>query len=95
MAAYIIVQVEVQDPETYDAYRKQVLPTIEAFGGEFVVRGGAQEILEGEWPYPRCVVLRFADMAAAKAWHNSDAYAPLLEMRQSASKGNMIVVEGV
>jgi uncharacterized protein (DUF1330 family) len=95
MAAYIIVQVDVKDPETYDAYRKQVLPTIEAFGGEFVVRGGAQEVLEGEWPYPRCVVLKFKDAATAKAWHASDLYAPLLKMRQSASKGNMIVVDGV
>ncbi|MEK9752107.1 MAG: DUF1330 domain-containing protein [Rhodospirillaceae bacterium] len=95
MAAYIVVQVDVTDPDTYDTYRKQVAPTIEAFGGEFVVRGGSMEVLEGEWPYARCVVLKFKDAETAKAWHSSDAYAPLLKLRQSASKGNMIVVDGV
>ncbi len=95
MAAYIIVQVEVTDPDTYDTYRKQVPPTLAAHGGEFVVRGGAMEVMEGEWPWPRCVVLKFPDMAAAKAWHESEAYAPLLALRQSASNGNMILVDGV
>jgi len=95
MAAYIIVQVEVTDPEPYDTYRKQVAPTLEAYGGEFVVRGGDMEVLEGDWPWPRCVVLRFKDVETAKAWHGSEAYAPLKALRQSASKGNMIVVDGV
>jgi len=95
MAAYIIVQVEVTDPDTYETYRQQVKPTLNAFGGAFVVRGGDMEVLEGEWPWPRCVVLRFEDVATAKAWHDSEAYAPLKALRQSASKGNMIVVDGV
>ena len=95
MAAYIIVQVEVTDPEPYETYRAQVKPTLDAYGGEFVVRGGDMEVLEGDWPYPRCVVLRFQDRETAKAWHDSEEYAPLKALRQSASKGNMIVVDGV
>ncbi|MCP4327679.1 MAG: DUF1330 domain-containing protein [Alphaproteobacteria bacterium] len=94
MAGYIIVQVDIKDPETYDTYRKQVLPTIEAHGGQFLARGGALEILEGEWPWPRVVVIQFPSVEAAKAWYHSDAYQPLAAMRQSASVGNMIVVEG-
>ena len=95
MPAYIIVQLNVTDPETFEAYRQQVVPTIEKFGGEYVVRGGEQEILEGEWPWARCVILKFADMDSAKAWHGSDDYAAPKALRQSASKANMIVVEGV
>ncbi len=95
MAAYIIVQIEVTDPEAFATYRQQVPAVIEQFGGEYVVRGGDQEVLEGEWPRPRTVVLKFPSMDQAKAWHASAAYEGPKALRQSASKGSMIVVEGV
>ena len=94
MAAYVIVQIEVTDADTYETYKGQVPPTLAEFGGEFVVRGGAQEVLEGDWPWPRTVVIRFPDVESAKAWHDSDIYAAPKALRQNASKGNMIVVEG-
>ncbi|MDA0306224.1 MAG: DUF1330 domain-containing protein [Proteobacteria bacterium] len=94
MPAYIIVQVEVTDPETYKTYAAQVAPILQQYGGEFLVRGGGMEILEGDWPYPRVVVLKFPDMERAKAWHASAEYEAPKALRQSASKGNMIVVDG-
>ena len=95
MSAYIIVQVEVTDAEVYETYRKQVPPTLEAFDGEFLVRGGNMEILEGDWPMPRCVILRFPNMEKAKAWHASAGYAGPKAIRQTASRANSIVIEGV
>ncbi len=95
MAAYIIVQVEVTDPEAYKAYAAQVPTTLEKYGGEFVVRGGAMEIIEGDWPYPRVIVIKFPNMEQAKAWQAAPEYQAPKALRQSASKGNMIVVEGV
>ena len=95
MAAYIIVQIEVTDPETFETYRQQVPAIIERHGGEYLVRGGAMEVLEGDWPLPRVVVLKFPSMDQAKAWHASAEYEGPKALRQSASKGNMIVVEGV
>ncbi len=95
MTAYVIVQIEVTDPETFDAYRAQVPPTLEAHGGEYVVRGGEQEVLEGDWSYPRTVVLKFPSVAQAKAWHASAEYEGPKALRLSAAKGNMLVVEGV
>ena len=58
-------------------------------------RGGKMEVLEGAWPFPRCVVLKFPDMAAAKAWHGSAEYAGPLKLRQAAARSNLIVVEGL
>ena len=95
MAAYVIVQIEVTDPVAFEAYRQQVPAVIEQYGGEYVVRGGDQEVLEGAWPRPRTVVLKFPSMDQAKAWHSSAAYQGPKALRQSASKGSMIVVEGV
>ncbi len=94
MPAYVIVQVDVTDPATFETYRAQVPATLAPYGGEYVVRGGTMEVLEGAWPFPRCVVLKFPDMATAKAWHASPEYAGPLKLRQAAARSNMIVVEG-
>ena len=94
MTAYYIAQVEVNDADVYETYRKQVPSTLEPFGGEFIVRGGKMEVLEGEWPMPRCVVIKFPDMEKAKAWHASKAYAGPKALRQTVSRGNGIVIEG-
>ena len=51
-------------------------------------------MLEGEWNPKRLVIIEFPDMAAAHAWHESEAYAPLIALRQSASDTDMVVVEG-
>jgi uncharacterized protein (DUF1330 family) len=94
MAAYVIADVTVKDPETYAEYRKQVPATVAKHGGRFLVRGGAWEPLEGDWRPGRVVVLEFPDVAAAKAWYTSQEYGPLIKIRQSASTGHVILVEG-
>jgi uncharacterized protein (DUF1330 family) len=94
MRAYVIVQVEVLDQRGYDAYRKDVLPTIEAFGGCFLVRGGNFTEMEGEWPYSRTVVIEFPSRADAEGWYRSPAYTKLLPLRLKASRGNLIIADG-
>jgi uncharacterized protein (DUF1330 family) len=94
MAAYTVAQIEVTDPALYEDYRKQVLATVQAHGGRFLVRGGASELLEGG-PLPqRTVVLEFPSMAQLKAWYHSPEYQPLAALRQRASKGTLYAVEG-
>jgi uncharacterized protein (DUF1330 family) len=94
MAAYIVVDVEVKDPVRYEEYRKQVLPTLQAYGGRFLVRGGKVDVLEGSWSPKRLVIVEFPDVGKAKAWWASSAYEGPKAIRQSASHTNMIVVEG-
>lgn len=95
MAAYAIVNVQVNDPERYQEYSSQVLPTLEPFGGEFLVRGGRHEVLEGDWQPDRLVVVRFPDMEQARAWYFSPAYQRILPIRQQHSTGTFVLVEGV
>jgi uncharacterized protein (DUF1330 family) len=94
MAAYVIGDVKVKNPDIYAEYRKQVPATVQKYGGRFVVRGGAHERVEGTWDAQRIVVLEFPDLAAAKAWYHSEEYAPLIKLRQTASEGSIIIVEG-
>ncbi len=93
-SAYIIAEVEVTDPETFEEYRKLVPPTIEAFGGRYAVRGGAIGSLEGDWQPKRMVVIEFDDVERAKAWHGSELYAPAKALREASANTRMIVVEG-
>ncbi len=94
MSAYIIVEVSVTDPEKYEDYKKLVPPTVEAFGGKFLVRGGESETLEGDWDPGRFVVLEFDSVERAKAWWGSEQYRAPKELRQQASNARMIVVQG-
>ncbi|MDE0459107.1 MAG: DUF1330 domain-containing protein [Chromatiales bacterium] len=95
MSAYVIAEVEVTDPETFEEYRSLVPATIEAFGGRYVVRGGPIEGREGGWQPKRIVVIEFDDATRAKAWHDSDLYAPARALREASARTRMIVVEGV
>ncbi|TVQ35040.1 MAG: DUF1330 domain-containing protein [Geminicoccaceae bacterium] len=95
MPAYVIALVTVDDPVAYERYRAEVPALVEAFGGRFLVRGGAQEVLEGTWPETRTVVMVFQDRAAATAFYRSDAYQAIVPLRQAASSGRMLVVDGV
>ncbi len=94
MAGYLIVQNEVSDAEAYEAYKAEAAPTVAAYGGEYVVRGGEFEVLEGAWSMPRTVIIRFPSVERARAWYNSPEYAAPKAVRQSASSGNMIIIEG-
>jgi uncharacterized protein (DUF1330 family) len=94
MKAYVIADINVTDPDLYAEYRKQVPATVERHGGRFLVRGGPSETLEGNWRPSRVIVIEFPDMAAAKAWYNSQEYGPLITLRQKASTGAVIMVEG-
>ena len=94
MAAYVIGEIEVTDAALYEDYRKQVAATVQNHGGRFVVRGGRVEALEGGWSPKRLVVLEFPSMEQAQKWYRSSEYAPLITLRQRASRGRLVLVEG-
>jgi uncharacterized protein (DUF1330 family) len=95
MPAYVIAAVtDAWDQDKLVRYREGNTDVVAAHGGRFVARGGEQELLEGDWDPKRLVIIEFPDMDAARAWHESDAYAPLIELRQSASATDIVMVEG-
>jgi uncharacterized protein (DUF1330 family) len=94
MAAYVIGEIEVTDPVLYEEYRKQVPAVVAKYGGRFIVRGGRVEPLEGGWSPKRFVALEFPSMEQALKWYRSEEYAPLIRLRQKASRGKLIIVEG-
>ncbi|MGH6910448.1 MAG: DUF1330 domain-containing protein, partial [Phenylobacterium sp.] len=90
MAAYVVNEIVVNDPATFQTYVVQVPPTLVPFGGRYLVRSGASEAIEGE-PPARLVILEFPDRAAAKAWSVSPAYQAILPIRDASSTSRVYV----
>jgi uncharacterized protein (DUF1330 family) len=95
MPAYVIYQGEVTDPERYAQYRPLAAESIEAAGGRYLARGGEIEVLEGEPPPGRTVVVQFPDRQAALAWYHGEAYTAARAVREGACRARMYVVDGV
>ena len=94
MTAYVIAEIEITDPEGYKPYTERVPASIAAYGGRFLVRGGAVEALEGEWPERRRVIIEFPSIEAARAWWHSPEYEEPKAMRRAASRGRLLLLEG-
>ncbi|GAC1517611.1 MAG: DUF1330 domain-containing protein [Acidimicrobiales bacterium] len=94
MAAFVVVELDVHDPEAYEPYKAQADATVTASGGAYRVRGGPVEALEGDAPTTRVVILEFPDMATARSWYHSEAYQAAARIRQAASSGRMFLIDG-
>lgn len=95
MSAYIVVEIDVHDAKRFEEYKALVAPTIQAYGGRYLVRGGALESLEGDWNPSRFVMLEFDNMERAKAWWSSEEYRRPKQMRHESARSRMIAVEGM
>lgn len=95
MTAYVISEVEFLDRERVEIYRKLASESVAAYGGRYLVRGGASELIEGG-PTPKAlVIVEFPSMTTAKEWYASPAYAKALEVRNGALDRRLVFVEGV
>jgi uncharacterized protein (DUF1330 family) len=95
MAAYVILNIEVTNPERFAEYVKVAAATVASYDGRYLARGGRAEKLEGSWEPKRFVVLEFPTLQRAKDWWASEEYRQAKALRQSASTTDLIVVEGV
>jgi uncharacterized protein (DUF1330 family) len=95
MPAFVIVEIEVRDPEAYETYRSLVPASLDAYGGKFIARGGATENLEGDWTPERIVVLEFPSLERARQWWGSPEYRDAKAIRMRAARTRMIAIEGV
>ena len=95
MAAYVVAQVKITDPDTFAKYGEQVPGVVAQYGGKYLVRGGKFDTLEGEWDVGRLVVLEFPSMEHVHRFYNSPEYAPLIKLRQQSADTIMSTVEGV
>jgi len=91
---YLIAQIDVHDTETYAKYTAQTPGIAASHGGEFIVRGGQFEALEGEAPKGRVVVIEFPSYDQARKFYNSEEYQAIVGIRHAASTSGVFLVEG-
>ena len=94
MAAYFVAELEITNPAAMEPYRAEVPATIAQYGGRFLTRGGATQLVEGAPEPKRVVILEFPDTAAVKRWYDSPEYQKILPLRLANSTGRAFIVEG-
>ncbi len=94
MAAYLVALLKINDLKEMDIYRAGVHDTIDKHKGEIIVSNENAEVIEGEWPYTKTVVIRFPSMEAAKRWYGSPEYQEIVQHRVRAAETNLIFIEG-
>lgn len=95
MSAYMIVNVDVKDPNVFEEFQARFPALLRKYGGEYLVRGGKFVILEGDWKPSRLVIFRFPDITSVQTLYNDPEYQPLKALRQRASRMDIVVVEGL
>jgi uncharacterized protein (DUF1330 family) len=93
MPGYVIMDAEVTDPAGYEEFKRLAAAAIAEHGGRYLVRGGALEVLEGDW-HPRLVLLEFDTLDTALRFYNSDAYQAAREIRLETATARVAAVEG-
>jgi uncharacterized protein (DUF1330 family) len=95
MSAYVVVEIDIHDPKTYEQYKEMAPPSITAHNGRYLARGGRTETLEGDWQPARMVILEFPDLAHARAWWASQEYGDAKAVRQRSAHARMVAIEGI
>jgi uncharacterized protein (DUF1330 family) len=96
MSAYVISEVDdVRDPAGFEAYRSLAAKAIAHYGGRYLIRGGAANLIEGGPPPKNVIVVEFPTMERLREWYASPEYAEALKLRQTALDRRLIFIEGV
>ncbi|MCY3912573.1 MAG: DUF1330 domain-containing protein [Chloroflexi bacterium] len=95
MAGYVIVNDEISDEAGFAEFRQKVGATVAAHGGRYLVRGGATEVIDGDWAPDRLVVIEFDSVDQAKAWLSSAEFLAIKDLRVSSASASVVVAEGV
>ena len=95
MAAYVIVDSVITDQAVFDDFLEQVPAVVEAHGGKYLARGGAIEIVQGDWTPNRIAIVEFESVELARGWQDSPDYAELRAMLNRSSNTSVIITEGI
>ncbi|MEE2760131.1 MAG: DUF1330 domain-containing protein [Pseudomonadota bacterium] len=95
MTAYLLVDLDVQDKEGFERYKNEVPALIAKHGGEYLIRGGEFEVIEGDWQPSRLVLFSFPDRGAIRAFFDDPSYAELKVLRHRTANSIVVAIDGV
>ena len=96
MSAFIIADISIKNEAAYREYIAAITPSVQAYDGQYKIRGGAPEALRGEWQSERIVMMEFPNRERAKQWLNADSLAAIHQQREdNAHYCHMILCDSV
>jgi uncharacterized protein (DUF1330 family) len=96
MSIYMILEAEIHDVDAYEKYKEAAPQFVARYGGEYCCRGGAIDVLIGEWLPRRVVMLKFPSRAKFDALMADPDYRPWKELRESLTTiKTQVLLEGV
>ena len=94
--AYLVVDTDLFDPDTYEHYKLRAKPIVEQYGGQYLARGGAMQVLENQlWSPSRLVLLRFDTAEQAQRFYASPEYQAVLPISQQSARRTLVILEGL
>jgi len=96
MAAYLVVDTELTNPELYEDYKRQARPLAEQYGGEYMARGGTLTLKETDlWSPQRLVLIRFPSAEQANRFYDSPEYQKVLQISKQSARRTVVVLDGL
>ena len=96
MSAYVLAQLQIDDPDEFQIYLTGFMPIFERHGGELLATSKCKTmVVEGSWAYPRTVIMKFPSVESAQAWCDDPDYQALAEHRHRSARTNLVIVEGM
>ena len=95
MSAFLIVDTKIKNADAYEEYKKLAKPIAEKYGGVYRARGGEMDVRETDlWTPTRVVIVEFPDMDSARAFVDSEEYAPVKPMRRNNAECTLFILDG-
>ena len=94
MTVYAIAQGRIDNREQFDAYLAAAGPTFAGHDVKILASDETPDVVEGEVPYPRTVIIQFNSAATFYRWYDSPEYQAARRLRETASAGTFILVQG-
>ena len=95
MSTYIVARISIHDRARYAEYEAGFMAVFQRFQGRMLAVDENHEVLEGDWPATRTVLISFPSAAAAREWYQSDDYQALMQHRLAASTGDIAMLAGL
>ncbi|WP_432451983.1 DUF1330 domain-containing protein [Agarivorans sp. QJM3NY_29] len=90
MAAYLIGQIKVKDPQRWKRYVAGVDISLEPFKAKLLMRGEQHQVLAGNNSFEFAVVIKFEQVTELERWFQSEAYQALIPLREQAADVSII-----
>ncbi|MEO3786001.1 DUF1330 domain-containing protein [Actinocorallia sp. B10E7] len=95
MTVYALAQISIHDRERYNSYAARFMDVLLKYEGRLLAADEQPEVVEGDWPYGKVVLMSFKDRETFEKWAHSPEYQEISKDRVAATTGVVILAKGL